>query len=159
MDFNNFEMPKKVGEENKEVINEVKQETPVNNNINEVPNMIDDLKENINVQKKSFGNFFKDLFKYLTTRNSKDLFELLWRVAMIAIFILLLYVPVELVQNLLLDFLIAMGIELNERMQSIYFAIFHGTYSLIALVLFFVVIKERFYKYVSEEDRKKTINK
>lgn len=158
MDFNNFEMPKKVGEENKEVVEQVKQET-TNNNISEVPNMIDDLKENINVQKKSFGNFFKDSFKYLTTRNTKDLFELLWRVAMIAIFILLLYVPVELIQNLLLDFLITMGIELNERMQSIYFAIFHGTYSLIALVLFFVVIKERFYKYVSEEDRNKALKK
>ena len=144
MDNNEFELPKKV--------DEVKVESSTSN---EVPNMIDELKENINVQKQTFGMFLKDVFKYLTTRNTKELFELLWRVAMIAIFVLCLYIPVELIQNLLLDFLITMGIELNERMQGIYFAIFHGTYCVVSIVLFFVLIKNRFYKFVGEEERKK----
>ena len=153
MDENNFELPKKVGETT-EVNNEVKEST-----VNEVPNMFEDLKENVKIQKGSFIQFFKDAFKYLTTRNTKDLFELLWRLAMIAVFILLLYVPVVLARDLLLDFLITTGIELNERMQSIYYAIFNGTYSLIAFVCFFVVCRERFYKFVNENDLKKPINK
>ena len=147
-EFNEFELPKKVGE--------VKVESSASN---EVPNMINDLKESVNIQKGSYSKFFKDIFKYLTTRNTHDLFELLWRLAMIAIFVLLLYVPVQLCHDLLLDFLISVGVEFSDRARDIYDVIFNATYSIFGIVLFFVICKERYYKYALEEEKMNSINK
>ena len=145
MDFNEFELPKKIDEkaEKEEIVEEKK----------ELPNMIDEAKESINKEIHSMKDFFRDIFKYLTTRNSKELLELLWRLALIAVFILLLFVPFQLVRDLLSDFLVSMGVEFSERMLAIYVSAFNAIYTIIALVLFFILCKERFYKFVNEEKK------
>ena len=120
---------------------------------NKEENIIEESKEMVKEDVKTFKVFFKDVKEYLTTRNSSELGELVWRLVLIAIVVIILYVPFQLFRDLGINILISVGVNFSDKTLTMYNSIFNIIYSLFGIVLFFMICKDRFYKIVKNQDK------
>lgn len=119
---------------------------------NKEENIIEESKEMVKKDVKTFKIFFKDVKEYLTTRNTNELGELVWRLVLIALVVIALYVPFQLFRDLGINILISVGINFSDKTLNMYNSIFNIMYSIFGIVLFFVLCKERFYKIVKNQE-------
>ncbi len=120
--------------------------------INKEENIIEESKEMVKKDVKTFKIFFKDVKEYLTSRNSSELGELVWRLVLIALVVIVLYVPFQLFRDLGINILISVGINFSDKTLNMYNSIFNIMYSIFGIVLFFVICKDRFYKLVKNQE-------
>ena len=119
--------------------------------------MVDDVKKMASREAHNFMTFMKDIFKYLTTRNSSDLFELLWRVAIIALFIIILGVPFNLIKESGTSIFMMFGIDFNKQQLDIWNSIWTTLYCVLGVVLFYVICKARYYELIKHQQETKKI--
>ena len=119
---------------------------------NKEENIIEESKEMVKKDVKTFKIFFKDVKEYLTSRNSSELGELVWRLVLIALVVIVLYVPFQLFRDLGINILISVGINFSDKTLNMYNSIFNILYSIFGIVLFFVICKDRFYKLVKNQE-------
>lgn len=119
---------------------------------NKEENIIEESKEMVKKDVKTFKIFFKDVKEYLTSRNSSELGELVWRLVLIALVVIVLYVPFQLFRDLGINILISVGINFSDKTLNMYNSIFNIMYSIFGIVLFFVLCKDRFYKIVKNQE-------
>jgi hypothetical protein len=120
--------------------------------INKEENIIEESKEMVKKDVKTFKTFFKDVKEYLTSRNTSELGELVWRLVLIALVVIVLYVPFQLFRDLGINILISVGINFSDKTLNMYNSIFNIMYSIFGIVLFFVLCKDRFYKIVKNQE-------
>ena len=147
----NNEMPE-LPKEN-EVNNQEVQEVQPNQEENKVSETIQEVKENTVKELELSGKFFKDVRKYLTSKSSSELFSLLWRLIIIVGFIVLLYFPVQIIMDLGINFFMLLGIEYTTRVATIWTSIWNILYGVGALILFYSLCKDRFYKLVKPNEK------
>ena len=140
-------------EEKQEQVQEVKEEVKQEPQINKV---VEEVKQSAKKELELSGKFIKDVRNYLTTKNSSELFALFLRVLLIVGFIIILYFPFQMIMDIGVNFFAILGIEYTTRMAAIWGGVWNILYSILALVLFYVLCRERFYKLVSpqKEDKK-----
>ncbi len=119
---------------------------------NKEENIIEESKKMVKKDVKTFKIFFKDVKEYLTSRNSSELGELVWRLVLIALVVIVLYVPFQLFRDLGINILISVGINFSDKTLNMYNSIFNIMYSIFGIVLFFVLCKDRFYKLVKNQE-------
>ena len=119
---------------------------------NKEENIIEESKEMVKKDVKTFKTFFKDVKEYLTSRNTSELGELVWRLVLIALAVIVLYVPFQLFRDLGINILISVGINFSDKNKNMYNSIFNILYSIFGIVLFFVLCKDRFYKIVKNKE-------
>ena len=119
---------------------------------NKEENIIEESKEMVKKDVKTFKIFFKDVKEYLTSRNTSELGELVWRLVLIALVVIALYVPFQLFRDLGINILISVGINFSDKTLNMYNSIFNILYSIFGIVLFFVICKDRFYKLVKNQE-------
>ena len=122
---------------------------------NKEENIIEESKEMVKKDVKTFKIFFKDVKEYLTSRNSSELGELVWRLILIALAVIVLYVPFQLFRDLGINILISVGINFSDKTLNMYNSIFNIIYSIFGIVLFFTLCKDRFYKIVKTQEKNK----
>ncbi len=122
---------------------------------NKEENIIEESKEMVKKDVKTFKIFFKDVKEYLTSRNSSELGELVWRLVLIALAVIVLYVPFQLFRDLGINILISVGINFSDKTLNMYNSIFNIIYSIFGIVLFFTLCKDRFYKIVKTQEKNK----
>lgn len=122
---------------------------------NKEENIIEESKEMVKKDVKTFKIFFKDVKEYLTSRNSSELGELVWRLVLIALAVIVLYVPFQLFRDLGINILISVGINFSDKTLNMYNSIFNIIYSIFGIVLFFTLCKDRFYKIVKNQEKNK----
>ncbi len=120
--------------------------------INKEENIIEESKEMVKKDVKTFKTFFKDVKEYLTSRNTSELGELVWRLVLIALVVIVLYVPFQLFRDLGINILISVGINFSDKTLNMYNSIINILYSIFGIVLFFVICKDRFYKLVKNQE-------
>lgn len=123
--------------------------------VNKEENIIEESKEMVKKDVKTFKIFFKDIKEYLTSRNSSELGELVWRLVLIALAVIVLYVPFQLFRDLGINILISVGINFSDKTLNMYNSIFNIIYSIFGIVLFFTLCKDRFYKIVKNQEKNK----
>lgn len=135
------------------------------NQIPELPKMNTEVKVDNNNEKKeiiinkknSTIQFLKDAYKYITSRDSSELLALLWRLLLIAGFIIVLYIPFQLFRDLGINILIMVGVNFNDTILDIWTSIWAIVYGIIAIILFFKICKDRYYKLVNQNENKEII--
>ena len=130
-----------------------------NNSKMSQPTIIEESKETIIYESKSFIKFLKDAKDYITTKNTKDLWDLALQVIIIAVLILALFVPFQLVRDLGINVIISLGINFNDKILNTYNAVFNILYSVFGIVLFFILCKNRFYNLIKNQNELKELQK
>lgn len=126
---------------------------------NEAKKMLGDVKDSTSKEVQSLSKFFKDIKGYITSKNSSELLALLWRLLLIAGFVIILYVPFQIMMDFGSNLFILFGIDFTAKLGTIWNSIWYLTYSILAVVLFFILCKDRYYKLVKQqEDEKKIMN-
>lgn len=115
--------------------------------------IIEESKNLVKEDAKTYKRFFKDAKDYLTTRNTKELGELVLRLALIAVVIIILYLPFELVINVGEELFRAIGINYTEESRRAFESSLNIAYNLFGLAVFFMICKDRFYKMVELQDK------
>lgn len=154
--FNDIPTPVK---SNKEIMNEA-------NEVNELKedkvNVVDDTKAMIKKEGKTMIVFLKDLFKYITTKKISDLSELLIYALIIVGFIIAIGIPFGFLKEVIFNVLVTFGINFGAAIREVIENALNLFYYVIALVLFLVLCREKFYQLVRNkkeiEDLKKEIN-
>lgn len=152
-------------------VNDNKDEVQVvENNIQEIElpkqqeenkQVIEEVKKSVSKEFENTGKIFTDIKNYLTTRDSSELFSLLWRLLIIVGFIVILYFPVQVIMDLGINIFMLLGIEYTTRVAAIWTSLLNIIYGILALFLFYYLCKDRYYKLVnnkSENTTKNTIN-
>ena len=131
----------------------------MNNEITELPkknndekNIIKESKEMIKKDVKGFKTFIKDVKEYLTTRNTNELKDLVVRLILITIVIIILYVPYQFLMEIIEDIIRAASINYSEFALNKYYSIGRIIYLVLAIVLFYHICKDRFYKLVKNQE-------
>ena len=122
----NYELPKMV--ENENTIQEVPA-TPVET-------------------KKEYEDSLKGMFKYITTQDTKELFMVLLRLAIIALIIVVFHLPVSLIKELGINILTLLNVTLSDSLLNIWYFVCEGIYFIIAIVLFFKLVKTRYQQLI-----------
>jgi preprotein translocase subunit SecG len=104
----------------------------MNNNI-ELPKMVDEDKVSL----------WNKLTKYLSTKDSKEIINLIIKVALIIIVILLFKFPFDLLKDMGTNVLTMFGISLTDNILNIWNAIINIIYGIIGIITFYKVCKER----------------
>ena len=153
--MNNNEIPE-LPKMNDNEINTVVQEPQISN---ENISVIDEVKETANNEVKTFKVFMKDVHKYITSKNTSELLSLLWRLLIIAGFVILLYLPFQLLMDIGVNIFFIFGIDFTSTLSAIWSGVWYIIYAVLALFLFYKLCKDRFYKVVNlKEIEKKVIN-
>ena len=118
----------------------------------EINKVVEEVKETAKKEIEISGKFFKDLKSYLTTKDSSELFSLLWRAVIIVGLIVIIYFPFQLIIDLGANIFTLIGIEYTTRLASIWSSICNIVYGVLALVLFYLICKDRFYKLVKKDE-------
>ena len=116
--------------------------------------IVNESKEIVKEDAKTFKKFFKDAKDYLTTRNTKELGMLLVRVIIIVAILVLFRFPFDLITDLGLSLLNVFNIVITYEILKIWNFICDASYSIIALVVFYKLITTRYDNLL-----KKKINK
>lgn len=131
----------------------------IKNNDDQPQQMVDDVKKMATREAHNIVIFLKDIFKYLTTRNSSELFELAWRVVLIALFIIVLGLPFTLIKENGTSIFMMFGIDFNKEQLDIWNSIWNILYGVVGIVLFYVICKARYYELVKHQQETKKILK
>ena len=126
----------------------------INNTVQISNNNEVNFKTDITVDKKSFKEFFKDVRKYITSRNSSELFSLLWRLLLVAGFVIVLFVPFQIFMDLGINLFILFGIDFTSTIATIWDTCWYIIYGVTSIILFFVLCKERYYKLIKYQEEK-----
>ena len=118
----------------------------------EEPSFIKEEKENIKKEKISLTTFFKDLKDYLTKKGTKELGELALRLILIAVVVIVFYVPFQLFSDLGKNIIMSLNINFTDKFLNLYNAIFNIVYDVCALIAFFSLCKKRFYNIVEKQE-------
>ncbi|MBR1417302.1 MAG: hypothetical protein IJ572_05790 [Bacilli bacterium] len=129
--------------------NQIPELPKINNEMQQPSNVVT---QSNNKEKHTLNEFFKDAFRYITTRNSSDLFALLLRLAIIAGFIIILSLPFQFVRDYGLDLIINLGINFNDKMQNTWYFIWNSLYTIFGIILFFILCKNRYYNLVKSQN-------
>ena len=121
--------------------------------------MAGEVKETTSKEVKNMQKFLKDIKNYITSKNSSELLSLLWRLALIAGFVILLYVPFQLLMDLGSNLFVLFGIDYTTKLGNIWNSIWYISYGILAIVLFFILCKDRYYKLVKQQEDEKKIMK
>ena len=157
---NNIELPKKNDSNIQNEINNQEVSMTENNNNNnnnigdEVKKVVEDVKEVTSKEIENSGKFLKDVRNYITTKNSSELFALLWRLVLIVGFIILLYFPFQLLMDLGVNLFMIFGFEYTTPIANIWTGVWNISYSILALVLFYKLCKDRYYKLTKNVEEK-----
>lgn len=114
----------------------------INNNIK--ANNID---ENKDVKKEVSNNKndgFKEMFKYVTTKDSKSLLLLFVRLIIIVAIISIFKFPFDLLKEAGTSLLILFGITITETILNIWDSVINIIYYILAIYAFYKIIKVRF---------------
>ncbi len=114
--------------------------------------VIEESKKILKNDAKTFKTFIKDVKEYLTTKNSNELKDLVIRLVLIAITIIVLYVPYQFILEIIEDLIRTASINYSESFLTRYYSIGRIIYSVLALVLFYIICKDRFYKLVKNQE-------
>ena len=115
-------------------------------------------KEPIFMDKHSYGQFLKDIVKYITSKNSSELFALLWRLVLVAGFVIILSLPFLLIKDLIPDLLINIGVNFDDKGLNLINLIFRVLYLIFAIFIFFKLCKERYYRYLKDQEEIKKLS-
>ncbi len=124
---------------------EKKEEKTVENNI------INETKKALTKDKNSFAKFFKDLKEYITTKNTRELGELVVRLIFVAIIVIVFFLPVSLLKELIPNITYSLGINATTQDRAMYERIFTIVSNSIGIVLFFVLCRARFYEMLNKQ--------
>lgn len=105
----------------------------MNNNDNKALNNLNQNKDGI-----------KEVIKYITTRNSKDLLALILRLLLIVIIIFICKFPFDLLKDVGINLLILIGISINDSLLNIWTAIINIIYGILGIYAFIKLVKIRF---------------
>ena len=158
-DFNEIPTP------NRPVNNKVeeKKEELFVSDISKEVNTLQEGKEAIKKETNSFIAFFKDFYKYVTTHKISDLTELLIYALIIAGFIVILSIPFDFLKELFFNALVLFGVNFDANIQQILNNVWGMFYLFIAIFLFLILSREKFYQMIANKkeiaDLKKEVNK
>ena len=131
------------------------QVTPVISQTSVMPTK--NIKKEVVIEKHTFKEFFSDIIKYITTRNSNELLSLLWKLVLVAAFVLLLAVPFQLVRDSGTDILISFGVNFDQNGLGMWILVWNLLYALVGVILFFYLCKDRFYKHTKNQEEIKNL--
>ena len=130
----------------------------MNNNINnqngyDLPKLAQENNFESQVQKKIEENeaSIKGLFKYITTRDIKDLFMLLIRMVIIVLIIICFHLPFSLFKDLGISFLTLFNINMTNNILNIWYFICDGIYAILALIAFYKIVITRYDNLLKKE--------
>lgn len=140
---------------NNEVIKEKQDEEIVKEiSIND-SKTVEEIKETSVKEVKGMKVFFKDIREYITSKNSSELFSLFWRLLLVAGFVILLFVPFQLLMDLGSNLFLLFGANYTSTLATIWTSVWYIAYSILAFVLFFILCKDRYYKFVKNQNNDK----
>ena len=143
--------------------NVINNSTPINQDVTPVISQTSASKQNLTVKeplfndKHSYREFFKDIIKYISSKNSNELLSLLWRLLLIAGFIIILGTPFLLLKDLIPEFMISFGMSFDKTGQDMLNLAFLLLYTILGIYLLFKLCKERFYKLVKNTEEMKKL--
>ena len=132
--------------------NEKKDEQIINDAKEKVENVVEESKEILIKESKSYKQFFKDAKEYLSTKNTKDLGEMLVRLLIIVAIIVVLNFPFMLFKDIFPEILMSVNANYTSDAINKFNAVVNIIYSILGIVLFFAICKNRFYKMVKEQE-------
>lgn len=116
----------------------------MNNNV-ELPKMSNETSNNNNQPIDEINNDgIKAMFKYVTTRDSKDLFILFIRLLIIVAIIIVCKFPFDLLKEAGTNLFIMFGITISTTLLNIWQSIVNIVYCILAIYAFYKIIKTRF---------------
>ena len=115
-------------------------------------NIISDAKQSVKKEVKGFTTFFKDLFKYLKTRNTSELFSVFLRVVLIFGICFFMSLPFQFFRDMGRELMTTFGVDFNEGMSRLWDGIWNISYYLIAIFSFYIVVRDRFYALTSDQE-------
>lgn len=118
----------------------------MNNNI-DLPKMNDDGLKSSDVNdhgKQANNDGIKEMFKYITTKDSKGLLLLALRLIIIVVIILICKFPFDLLREAGTNFFIMFGITITETLLNIWNSIINIIYYVLAIYAFYKIINIRF---------------
>ena len=147
-------------DENKPVLQEVK-DTPINleqdniskeNNVNSSANMVmEEIKEVSSNVKEEFEKSFKGFFKYVTTRDTVDLFKLIIRLLLIVVIIAIFYFPFSLIKDMGISLLTLIGIKISDAVLNVWYFICDFGYGIFGLVAFYKIVSTRYENLIEKK--------
>ena len=132
--------------------NEKKDEQIIIEAKEKVENVVEESKKIIVKESKSYKQFFKDVKEYLSTKNTKDLGEMLVRLLIIVAIIVVLNFPFMLLKEILPEILISVNANYTSDLINKFNSAVNIIYSILGIVLFFAICKNRFYKMIKEQE-------
>ena len=156
-EFNNIPTPMKANKEEPSKLEVLMKDSNV-----EV-NTLSEGKEALKKETNSLITFFKDFYKYVTTHKMSELAELLVYAVIIAGFMIILSIPFAFVKELFFNILVLFSVNFDQTIQNIFAGVWDAFYFLVAIFLFLILCKEKFYQMIANkkeiEDLRKEINK
>lgn len=99
-----------------------------------------------------FKKTFKDIIYFVKKCDTVDLAQLIWRVLLVAcVLVLILALPFQLFRDLGINMLSTFVSEINNTILSIWNGLWGVAYCVMSLILFYKIIKARFYKLANHE--------
>ena len=130
----------------------------INNNVNNnvdlpklVENKVDNIEQKIEKVVEENEASLKGLFKYITTRDIKDLFLLLIRLVIIALIIIVFHLPFSLFKDLGVSFLTLFNINITNTILNIWYFICEGIYAIVAIIAFYKIVITRYDNLLKKE--------
>ena len=142
------ELPKENKPQDEVIIQETKEK---------IENVVKESNKVLKKETKSFVQFFKDVKEYLSTKKTSEIGEMLFRELLIVAILIVIYYPFMIFKDLIPNLLIAINI--NYDSVNKFYAIIDIIYSILVIVLFFVITRDRFYKMVKNQEEIKNSKK
>ncbi len=142
------ELPKQNKPQDEVIIQETKEK---------IENVVKESNRVIKKETKSFVQFFKDVKEYLSTKKTSEIGEMLFRELLIVAILIVIYYPFMIFKDLIPKLLITVNI--NYDSVDKFYAIIDIVYSILVIVLFFVITRDRFYKMVKNQEEIKNSKK
>lgn len=106
-----------------------------------------------------FIKTFKDIFYFIKKCDVVDLSQLAWRIFLVVVLILFLALPFQLCRDLGANLVVTIIGEFSDKTLAIWNGFWNISYSIVGLLLFYFLIKGRFYKLANHEVVNKTLTK
>ena len=110
----------------------------------ELPKLADNDNQVVNEVKEEYDKSFKGMFKYITTRDTKDLFMVLVRLLIIAGIIVVFHLPISFIKELGVNILTLLNIKISDMILNVWYFICEGLYFIVAIIAFIKIVKTRY---------------
>ncbi len=137
--------------------NKPKDEVAIQETKEKIENVVKESNKVLKKETKSFIQFFKDVKEYLSTKKTNEIGEMLFREILIVAVLVVCYYPFMIFKDLGPNLLIAVNI--NYDSVNKFYAIVDIIYSILVIILFFVITRDRFYKMVKNQEEIKNSKK